>query len=137
MRYSLLSKFSALSSYRIRGPTRSENARHLLVWVYHEYTNRVCVYIREERIKHFSRTFFPKHSIDTCCLSRRMITRYVRWRDSHPQIPRTLLGVHGIITPNLATKYDKSKAPVSQLMDECFLAPLFEKSPRAKPFIRK
>ena len=35
--YSLISKLSTLSNDRIRGTTHSENARHLLVWVYHEW----------------------------------------------------------------------------------------------------
>ena len=35
--YSLLSKLSTPSNDRIRGTTHSENARHLLVWVYNEW----------------------------------------------------------------------------------------------------
>ena len=47
LRYSHFSKFSTLSRYRIRGPTRSEISRQLLVWAYHEwcvrfYVRRAC-----------------------------------------------------------------------------------------------
>ena len=33
-----------LSGYRIRGPSHSKNARHHLLWAYHE--QRVCLYVR-------------------------------------------------------------------------------------------
>ena len=56
LRYSHFSKFSTLSSYRIRGPTRYEIARHLLVWAYHEWCERL--YLRRA----YKALFFPEIS---------------------------------------------------------------------------
>ena len=56
LRYSHFSKFSTLSSYRIRGTTRSEIARQLLVWAYHEW--RVRLYVKRA----FKVLFFPEIS---------------------------------------------------------------------------
>ena len=59
LRYSNFSKFSTLPSYRIRGATRSEIARHLLVWAYHEW----CAFVCETSVWGIviSGDFFTKH----------------------------------------------------------------------------
>lgn len=64
-----LSKFSALSSAGICGPSCYANAGHLVVWVYHEW--HVCLYARWVHKTFPLELFFTKHSINTCCLLQR------------------------------------------------------------------
>lgn len=59
LRYPLLSTFSSLSRNGIRGSTRFEIARDILVWVKFT-TNSVCVCVWDEQIKHFFQSFLHK-----------------------------------------------------------------------------
>ena len=73
LRYWLLSKFSALSSNGIRGSIRSVNARHLLVWVYHEWCVRL--YVRRAH-KTSSTAFFTKHRIKHLITGRKVNSEF-------------------------------------------------------------
>ena len=97
LRYSNFSKFSTLPSYRIRGATRSEIARHLLVWAYHEWCVRLYVRRAYEAL-----LFLEISSQNTAafCISCPVCEEWL-WgcRDS----------LFGAKTTLVATKYDEER----------------------------
>ena len=111
LRYSHFSKFSTLSSCRIRGPTRYEIARHLLVWAYHEWCERL--YLRRACKALFFPEISSQNTAAAFCISCVFCEKWLLGcRDSHPQFRGSSLGTPGTFgarTIHLATKYDEER----------------------------